>query len=497
LATLDRYVEAMAKQRGEALVFRPGANPELFLGGQARPISSRAVTQEQIQLLVAEVLGPDFLARTAGGQGTFPYQSPYGGVVITIVRGAQGFLVRVIPGAEAPPAAAPAAPQPRAEARPAVTGLVAAVADGPAPRFIDELFNQMLDARASDLHLKSGKAPFIRVDGSMMPLPGRAPLDARTLWTLVEPIMPERNRTEFAEANDTDFAYELAGRARMRCNVFRDLAGVGAVFRQIPSKILTAKDLALPKAILDLCELDKGLVVVTGPTGSGKSTTLAAMVDHINERRDDHLITIEDPVEFVHKDKRCLINQREIGAHTRGFKAALRAALREDPDIVLVGEMRDLETVAIAIETAETGHLVFGTLHTNTAASTVDRIIDQFPTDRQAQIRMMLSESLKAVVAQTLLRRKGGGRVAALEILLVTPAVSNLIREGKTFQIGSVMQTGRGLGMQTISDAMIDLVKAGVVEAQEAYDRSPVKKEFGLLLTRSGFKGPWSEGAAA
>jgi twitching motility protein PilT len=221
------------------------------------------------------------------------------------------------------------------------------------------------------------------------------------------------------------------------------------------------------------------------------------MVDHINERRDDHLITIEDPVEFVHKDKRCLINQREVGSHTRGFKAALRAALREDPDIVLVGEMRDLETVAIAIETAETGHLVFGTLHTNTAASTVDRIIDQFPTDRQAQIRMMLSESLKAVVAQTLLRRKGGGRVAALEILLVTPAVSNLIREGKTFQIGSVMQTGRGLGMQTISDAMIDLVKAGVVEAQEAYDRSPVKKEFGLLLTRSGFKGPWSEGAAA
>jgi twitching motility protein PilT len=354
----------------------------------------------------------------------------------------------------------------------------------------------MLELRASDLHLKSGKVPFVRVDGSMLPLPGRPPLDPQALEALVQPIMPERNRAEFAEANDTDFAYELTGKARMRCNVFRDMAGVGAVFRQIPSKILTAKDLNLPKPILDFCELDKGFVVVTGPTGSGKSTTLAAMVDYINENRDDHVITVEDPIEFVHRDKRCLVNQREVGAHTRGFKAALRAALREDPDIVLVGEMRDLETVAIAIETAETGHLVFGTLHTNTAASTVDRIIDQFPTDRQAQIRMMLAESLRGVVAQTLLRRKGGGRVAALEILVVTPAVSNLIREGKTFQINSVMQTGRSLGMQTISDAMIELVKGGVVEPQEAYDRSPVKKEFGLLLTRSGFRGPWSsEGA--
>jgi twitching motility protein PilT len=356
----------------------------------------------------------------------------------------------------------------------------------------------MLDAKASDLHLKSGRTPMTRVDGSMAALADRPPLDAKLLESLVEAILPNRNRAEFAERNDTDFAYELPGRARMRCNVFRDLAGVGAVFRQIPSKLLTAKDLNLSRGILDFCDMDKGLVVVTGPTGSGKSTTLAAMIDHINESRDEHIITIEDPVEFVHQDKRCLVNQREIGAHTDGFKAALRAALREDPDIVLVGEMRDLETVAIAIETAETGHLVFGTLHTNTAASTVDRIIDQFPTDRQAQIRAMLSESLKGVVAQTLLKRKGGGRVAAYEILIVTPAVANLIREGKTFQINSVMQTGRGMGMQTISDSMIELVKAGIVEPQEAWDRSPVKKEFGLLLTRSGFRGPWSvEGASA
>jgi twitching motility protein PilT len=334
----------------------------------------------------------------------------------------------------------------------------------------------------------------VRIDGSISALPRRGPLEPKALQDLVFDIMPDRNREEFLQTNDTDFAYALGTRARMRCNVFRDIAGVGAVFRQIPQKILTAEDLKLPKSVLDFCTYDKGLVVVTGPTGSGKSTTLAAMIDWINANRDDHIITIEDPVEFVHRDKKCLINQREVGTQTKGFKAALRAALREDPDIVLVGEMRDLETVAIAIETAETGHLVFGTLHTNTAASTVDRLIDQFPTDRQAQVRTMLSESLKGVVAQTLLKRKGGGRVAALEILIVTPAIANLIREGKTFQIPSIMQTGKGLGMQTISDAMIDLVKAGTVEAQEAFDRAINKKEFGLLLTRSGFKGPWGEG---
>jgi twitching motility protein PilT len=275
--------------------------------------------------------------------------------------------------------------------------------------------------------------------------------------------------------------------------VFRDIAGIGGVFRQIPSKILSAKQLNLPPVVLSFCDFDKGLVVVTGPTGSGKSTTLAAMIDYINDTRDDHLITIEDPVEFVHKDKHCHINQREVGTHTKGFKQALRAALREDPDIVLVGEMRDLETVAIAIETAETGHLVFGTLHTNTAASTVDRIIDQFPADRQSQVRTMLAESLKGIVAQTLLKKKGGGRVAAMEILVVTNAISNLIREGKTFQIPSIMQTGKSLGMQTLNDALLDLVKSDTVEPQEAYDRSVVKRDFGMMLTRSGFRGPWSD----
>ena len=361
------------------------------------------------------------------------------------------------------------------------------------PQSVDELFHQMLDMKASDLHLKSGRPPSLRVDGSILTMPGRPPLSSQDLEAMFEGIMPERNQIEFRETDDTDFAYALPGRARMRCNVFRDLAGVGAVFRQIPSKILSVEDLKLPKACVDFCQFDKGLVVVTGPTGSGKSTTLAAMVDWININRDDHIITIEDPVEFVHKDKKCLINQREIGTHTKGFKSALRAALREDPDIVLVGEMRDLETVAIAIETAETGHLVFGTLHTNTAPSTVDRLIDQFPTDRQSQVRAMLAESLKGVVAQTLLKKKGGGRVAALEILIVTPAVANLIREGKTFQIPSIMQTGKSLGMQTLNDALFELVKNEVVEADEAYSRAPHKKEFAVYLNRLGCKGAWSE----
>ncbi|MGZ6143772.1 MAG: type IV pilus twitching motility protein PilT, partial [Myxococcales bacterium] len=418
------------------------------------------------------------------------YKGPFGAVAITLQSAPGGSLTaRIEP---APPEEAPLelATTPAAKQAPRVTS---GAGSRGAPKTLDELFHQMLDLKASDLHLKSNKIPSVRVDGSITPLPDRPALDAETLNRFVHSIMPQRNQEEFKDSNDTDFAYELTGRARMRCNVFRDLAGPGAVFRQIPTKILTARDLNLPKAVLDFCQYDKGLVVVTGPTGSGKSTTLAAMVDWINENRDDHLITIEDPVEFVHKDKKCLINQREVGTHTRGFKNALRAALREDPDIVLVGEMRDLETVAIAIETAETGHLVFGTLHTNTAASTVDRLIDQFPADRQQQVRTMLSESLKGVVAQTLLKKKGGGRVAALEILVVTSAIANLIREGKTFQIPSAMQVGRGLGMQTINDAVIELVKAGTVEPQEAYDRAIGKKEMGLLLTRSGFKGPWSE----
>ena len=299
--------------------------------------------------------------------------------------------------------------------------------------------------------------------------------------------MPERNKKEFWEIFDTDFAYELPGIGRFRVNVFMDLNGIGTVVRQIPAKILTVDDLGLPDAVRNLCFLNKGLVVVTGPTGSGKSTTLAAMIDLINEKRSDHIITIEDPVEFVHKNKKCLINHREVHRHTSSFKRALRAALREDPDIVLVGEMRDLETVEIAIETAETGHLVFGTLHTNTAPSTVDRIIDQFPVDRQEQIRTMLSGSLKGVISQTLLKKKEGGRVAALEILVVNSGVANLIREGKTHQIQSMMQTGRKFGMITLNESLFNLVECGAVEPAEALFKAVDKVGFESQLTTHGY----------
>jgi len=345
----------------------------------------------------------------------------------------------------------------------------------------------MCDAKASDLHLSVGMKPLVRKDGEIKVLDeSAAPFDPQSMWAMLEPIVPERNREEFSRRHDTDFAYEIPGLGRFRSNIFMDRQGPGAVFRVIPSKILTAEDLGLSPYILKLCQLNKGLVLVTGPTGSGKSTTLCAMIDYINRMRRDHIITIEDPIEFVHENKQCLINQREVHTHTDGFKDALRAALREDPDIVLVGEMRDLETVAIAIETAETGHLVFGTLHTTTAASTVDRVIDQFPTDRQAQIRIMLSESLKGVIAQTLCKKIGGGRAAALEVLIVTGAVSNLIREAKTFQIPSIMQVGKSVGMVSLNDALMDLVAKKLVAPEEAYAKSVDRAGFEAVLKRAG-----------
>jgi twitching motility protein PilT len=353
---------------------------------------------------------------------------------------------------------------------------------------MDALFNAMAEMGASDLHLSVSMPPMVRKDGKMRVLQqGDAALTAEVMRDMLTSIMPAKNQEEFARRHDTDFAYEIPGLARFRCNIFMDRKGMGAVFRIIPSKILTAEQLGLSKAIMDLCALSKGLVVVTGPTGSGKSTTLCAMVDSINKTREDHIITIEDPIEFVHDNQKCLVNQREVHNHTDSFKDALRAALREDPDILLVGEMRDLETISIAIETAETGHLVFGTLHTTTAASTVDRIIDQFPADRQQQIRVMLSESLKGVIAQTLLPKKGGGRVAALEVLIVTPAISNLIREGKTFQIPSAMQTGKNHGMVMLNDALFEHVKNGLVEPLDAYMKAVDKTGFETILQRGGF----------
>lgn len=353
---------------------------------------------------------------------------------------------------------------------------------------LDSFFQKMIELGASDLHLTTGVRPYFRLDGEIVPL------EEDEIWTddvmteVLAEIAPERNWAQFQKENDTDFAYEIPGLARFRSNYFMDRLGPGAVFRQIPEEILTADQLNLPQCVRDLCYLTKGLVLVTGPTGSGKSTTLAAMIDLINKSRNDHIITIEDPVEFVHKTQKCLVRQREVGQHTESFKRALRAALREDPDIILVGELRDLETIEIAIETAETGHLVFGTLHTTTAASTVDRIIDQFPADRQAQIRTMLSGSLKGVIAQTLCKKQPKGRVAALEIMLGTQAVSALIREGKTHQITSQMQMGAKNGMRLLNDSLVKHVKDGLVSPEEAYMKSVNKDELKAKLGHIGMQ---------
>ncbi|MEI6891729.1 MAG: type IV pilus twitching motility protein PilT [Pontiella sp.] len=336
-------------------------------------------------------------------------------------------------------------------------------------RRIDHYLEIMLEKGASDIHLSSNHQPCYRVDGEMQFEPGADKFTEEELKELLYEFIPARNRTELEECWDTDFAYELPVTGRFRVNIFFDQEGIGSVMRQIPSRVPTFEELNIPEGVRSFCFLKKGLVIVTGPTGSGKSTTLAAMVDLINRTRRQHLITIEDPVEFKHRSLGCLVNQREVHVHTKSFSSALRAALREDPDIVLVGELRDLETMEIAIETAETGHLVFGTLHTNTAASTVDRIIDKFPADRQNQIRTMLADSLRGVIAQTLCKRIGGGRIAACEILVVTPAVSANIREGKTHQIPSIMQTGKNVGMCTFADDLLSLVKRKIITSEEAY----------------------------
>jgi twitching motility protein PilT len=354
--------------------------------------------------------------------------------------------------------------------------------------WLDELFRKMVEVNASDLHLTSGERPMFRLHGDMVAVEGYEPIGAERMLQVLSEIAPESNAQQFKSESDTDFAYELEGYGRFRANFFEDRKGPGGVFRLIPSQILSAEQLNLPKAVLDLCFLSKGLVVVTGPTGSGKSTTLAAMVDFINRNRQDHIITIEDPIEFVHPDKQCRINQRQVGRHTQSFKRALRAALREDPDIILVGEMRDLETIEIAIETAETGHLVFGTLHTTTAASTVDRIIDQFPTDRQSQIRTMLASSIKGVVAQTLCKKLPKGRVAALEIMIANTAISANIREGKTHQIGSAMQMGAKHGMRLLNDSLEELVKAGTVDPAEAYIKAVNKDDLLTKYAAAGIK---------
>jgi twitching motility protein PilT len=349
---------------------------------------------------------------------------------------------------------------------------------------IDAFFKLMNDQGASDLHLAAGQPPALRIRGDIERVKYKV-LGNDDLRAMLYEIAPEDKIKVFEETGDVDFGYEISGLARYRANFFMQKNGVGAVFREIPSTIMTAEELGLPPILTKLASLPRGLVLVTGPTGSGKSTSLASIIDVANRARKDHIITIEDPIEFVHRSQGCIINQREIGVHTKSFSAALRGALREDPDIILVGEMRDLETISLAIEAASTGHLVFSTLHTTSAVKTVDRIIEVFPASQQGQIRSTLADGIRAVVAQVLFKRIDKiGRVPALEILVATPAARNLIREAKTHQLPSTIQTGKRYGMQLLDDAIMDLYNKGKVSPDEAYAKANEKARFRPLLTK-------------
>ena len=336
---------------------------------------------------------------------------------------------------------------------------------------LDDLLQFTVKNGASDLHLSASLPPMIRVDGDIRRI-NLPPLEHKEVHTLIYDIMSDRQRKEYDEFMECDFSFEIPRLARFRVNAFNQSRGAGAVFRTIPNKVLTLEDLGCPNVFTDMISVPRGLVLVTGPTGSGKSTTLAAMVDYKNKTEYGHILTIEDPIEFVHDSYRCLINQREVHRDTLGFNEALRSALREDPDIILVGEMRDLETIRLALTAAETGHLVFGTLHTSSAPKTIDRIIDVFPAGEKSLVRSMLSESLQAVVSQTLLKRMGGGRIAAWEIMLGTPAIRNLIREDKVAQMYSAIQTSSAHGMQTLDQHLAQLVKSGLVSRQEAMTKA-------------------------
>jgi len=530
---LDPFVDVLLRERADQLYLLPDEPVTIVKDGKPRKVSRQPLTDQHIYALLVEVAPPEASDKIDQQAETeFEYAADKGLVRVRIVPEA-GRLTAVIspvrrPSQEMATAAAPAAssaaattevtavrpaapPKPSPPKAPRASVIAAApmveapepsTAGGPpaalpgefvasqyqaAEQRLGKLLRALVQSSSSDLHLRVAEPPMFRTHGEIARQGGPA-LSIQDLELLILSIMPERNRGEWKETGDTDFAYEIAGVARYRVNAARDRKGPVAVFRVIPAKVVTVEDMGLTDEVQRLCHLTKGLVLVTGPTGSGKSTTLCALIDLVNRSRSDHIITIEDPIEFVHENKKCLITQRQVHVHTESFKTALRAALREDPDIVLVGEMRDLETIAIAIETAETGHLVFGTLHTTTAASTVDRMIDQFPADRQSQIRVMLSESLKGVISQTLCKKIGGGRVAAREILLTTPAISNLIREAKTFQIPSIMQTSKKIGMVTLNDALVELVEKKVIDPDEAFVKSVEKAGLLASLKAKGFK---------
>jgi twitching motility protein PilT len=487
---LDKVLSRLDSGAASQILLDADAPLRLVTPNGEQPIGSQVLTQGQILSLINELAGPDDKPSVVKGSGIrFLYRWNEKDWLVQQEADAPRLRVGIRQWVEKPTPADPTVPEGSRHLRRRATDkpLGSFETSDIARAAMERLLRLQVSRGAADLHLRVGEPPIVRSGGDVVRMPDEAVLDDPAVSGMLWSIMPEKNKAEFDATWDTDFAYEIPGVSRFRVNVLRDRNGMASVIRTIANETVTVEQMGITPEVQQLCHLTKGLVLVTGPTGSGKSTTLCALVDLINRTRSDHIITIEDPIEFVHKSKKCLITQRQVGQHTQSFKSALRAALREDPDIVLVGELRDLETIAIAIETAETGHLVFGTLHTSTAAGTVNRIVDQFPADRQEQIRIMLSESLKGVVSQTLCKKIGGGRVAAREILLVNKAVSSLIREGKTVQIPNIIQTQKKLGMETLNDALLGLVKNKSIEAEEAFVKAVEKKEMASKLRALGY----------
>ena len=514
MAQLDRLLAQVITKAGLRLELKADRKPRLELkSGEALDLLPNALPAVMVEVLAGDIVPLDLkVTWQKDGQAEFDYDLAGQSFKIRLSRYLDTpQILAEHQGPSRPPASQPAraaapvegAAPPMKAAHQAPTAPVAP-ASSPAPAAADlakpparprkpqghplaeKLLATLLERQGSDLHCTTHEPPMIRVHGDMKELEGVGPLDPSTLLEMMESLATSPAWQRFEEHHDADFAYAYeTGGCRLRVNFFQDRVGPGMVCRVIPNELPDPDRLGLPDPVRRLATLSKGLVLVTGPTGSGKSTTLAAIVDLANQKRKDHILTIEDPIEFVHPRKGCLVNQREVGTHTDSFKSGLRAALREDPDVVLVGEMRDLETIAIALETAVTGHLVFGTLHTSSAIGTVDRIVDQFPSDRQQQIRVMLADALKCVVSQTLLKRIGGGRIAALETLFISPAIANLMREGKNFQIPSAMQTGRAYGQKLMNDALTELIISGQVEPMEAYIKCPDKESFMQAVKRA------------
>jgi twitching motility protein PilT len=493
--SLSQLLALFERVPADELLLTTGDRPHVVHEGRRRAVASQPMSRAILHEVASEILSKDELAFLPSDRPRVVRHEHDGQTFVVELSEVEGSLSLTIRRARhtqehAKPSTGQPAPDRRAgrhesAKRPANEGsspsserMAVTMIPGDASG-IDVLLLQMVASAASDLHVCAGTRPALRVHGELRFLDNERSFSSSEVEALVRAVMPAPAAARFDAHRDTDFAYELPGVARFRINVFEDRKGVGIVVRQIQLDVPTVDELGLPKPCVDLCNLTSGLVLVAGPTGAGKTTTLAAMIDHVNRTRRDHIVTIEDPVEFMHGNRKCLVNQREVGHHTKTFTSALRAALREDPDVVLVGEMRDIETISIALETAETGHLVFASLSTLTSVGAIERIIDHFPPDRQTQVRLMLSRSLKGVVAQTLCKKVGGGRVAAHEILLVTPAVASLVREGKTAQIPGIVEVSRALGMVTLNESLSTLVGRQIISPKEALARAVDK--LGLL----------------